>query len=270
MTVRIVSYNLLLPIYVEQTEFLKTDYQWKVIQNQLEQEIVHHENTIICVQELSLAMLPKLELFFRRLKYSFFNNLYGVRSKDYMGIGMAIPLSMELNDISYIKIGDHIRTISTRRENTSADSNKGTVTEVMETAPDLWETAMERNNTLICLKLTVDGQSLCVGTYHMPCLFKISDVITIHSFFLKDLMFQLVTGNNCILAGNCNFEPGTGRYSAFTEKDYLGISFPKSNRYNISYEPKPEQMLKSALPSEKWIRTNFYESLLHNPRGRLV
>ncbi len=64
MTVRIVSYNLLVPIYADQPEYytkcqpkyLKTDYRWNLIQVQLEREIVHHENTIICLQELSLPM----------------------------------------------------------------------------------------------------------------------------------------------------------------------------------------------------------------------
>ena len=102
-----------------QPQFLKTDYRWNLIQSQLEQEIVHHENTIICLQELSLPLLPKLELFFRRLNYSFFHNLYGQRRNDYMGVGIAIPVSMQLNSISMIKIGDHIRSISKPRENKS-------------------------------------------------------------------------------------------------------------------------------------------------------
>jgi len=99
MSIRIVSYNLLVPIYAEQSDyyikcepkFLKADYRWNLIQTHLEEEIIHHENTIICLQELSLSMLPKLELFFRRLKYSLFSNLYGGRGNDYMGVGIAIP-----------------------------------------------------------------------------------------------------------------------------------------------------------------------------------
>ena len=85
MTVRIVSYNLLVPILADQPGhyfkcqpgFLKFDYRWKLIQAQLEQEIADHKNTIICLQELSLTTLPSLQLFFRRLNYSFFHHLYG-------------------------------------------------------------------------------------------------------------------------------------------------------------------------------------------------
>jgi mRNA deadenylase 3'-5' endonuclease subunit Ccr4 len=64
MTVRVVSYNLLVPILADRPEhrskcqprFLKTNYRWNLIQSQLEQEIVHHENTVICLQELSLIL----------------------------------------------------------------------------------------------------------------------------------------------------------------------------------------------------------------------
>ncbi|CAF3273605.1 unnamed protein product, partial [Rotaria sp. Silwood2] len=124
MPVRIASYNILVPIYADQPEnycncrpeFLKTDYRWNLIRSQLEQEIHHHENTIICLQELSLTLLPKLELFFRQLNYTFFHNLYGQQYNDYMGVGIAIPASMELNSLSIVKIGDHIRSMCKPRE----------------------------------------------------------------------------------------------------------------------------------------------------------
>jgi endonuclease/exonuclease/phosphatase family metal-dependent hydrolase len=260
MTFHIVTYNLLVPIYAEQTdyyikckpEFLKTAYRWNLIESQLEEEIVHHENTIICFQELSLSMLPKLELFFRRLKYSLFSNLYGGEWNDYMGVGIAIPLSMQLNDIFYIKIGEHIRSICKRREditNLSTDESNllaSTSDEVKEVAFDPWETSINRSNTLICLKLVIDGKLLFIGTYHMPCYYREPSVMAIHSSVVKDLMFQLADGNDFIFAGDFNLQPRDTGYRALIEKGYCDVHYPKSTNYNISYQPNTEQVMKSA------------------------
>lgn len=179
MTVRIVSYNLLVPIFADQPhyytktqrEFLQTDYRWNLIQAHLEQEIVHHENTILCLQEVSLSMLPKLDLFLRQLNYSFFHDLYGGRYGDYMGVGIAVPVAMQLNSISYIKIGDHIRSISKRRENQTNifftwgwNLYQFALSKFMEPARDPWEISMARSNTLICLQVVINGKQLCVGT----------------------------------------------------------------------------------------------------------
>jgi mRNA deadenylase 3'-5' endonuclease subunit Ccr4 len=278
MTVRVVSYNLLVPIYADrpeyyfkcQTQFLKTDYRWNLIQSQLEQEIVHQENTIICLQELSLPMLSKLELFFRRLNYSFFHNLYGGRHNDYMGVGMAIPVSMQLNSISFIKIGDHIRSISKLREKKTNlftwgwDLYQFALSKFIQTVSDPWTTAMARANTLICLQLVIDGKPLCVGTYHMPCLYKEPGVMAIHSSIVKDLMFQLAGGEDFILAGDFNLKPSDTCYQALTEKGSIDINFPKSNSYDISYRPNTEQILKSAYREKNGLEpvyTDFVDTL---------
>lgn len=280
MTIRIVSYNLLVPIYAEQedyyiksqSKYLQRDYRWKLIQNELEKEILHHENTIICLQELGLFMLPKLELFFHRLKYSLFSNLYGGLYNDYMGVGIAIPMSMHVNDISYVKIGDHIRSICKPRMNTS-DSDEDKSDDMRDQGMDHWDIAMDRSNTLICLELAINDQSFCVGTYHMPCLYKIPDVMIIHSSIVKDLMFQMAAGKNLILAGDFNFESKDQSYKGITRKGYLDNHFPKSNEYIIDYQPKTDQILKSAYREKNGsepVYTNFaYTSDSPNFRATL-
>ena len=263
MTVRIVSYNLLVSIYAEQedyyikcqSKYLQRDYRWNLIQAELEKEILHQENTIVCLQELCLSMLPKLELFFRRLKYTLFSNLYGGAWNDYMGVGVAIPMSMQINEISYVKIGDYIRSICKPRLDTTVDSD-----DARDNGMNPWDTAMERLNTLICLELVIDNQPLCVGTYHMPCLYKMPDVMIIHSSIVKDLMFQKAAGKNLILAGDFNFEAKDRSYQGITRKGYLENRFPKSNEYIVDYQPKTEQILKSAYQEKNGsepIYTNF-------------
>ncbi|CAF0985537.1 unnamed protein product [Adineta steineri] len=267
MTVRVVTYNLLVPVYADDPEyyvkcqppFLKTDYRCNLIQTELEQEINHNENTILCFQELSLTILPRLELFFRRLNYTLFHNLYGGHWDDFMGVGIAIPVSMQLNTISYIKIGNHIRSICKTRENTW-NQNQDVSGESMETTSDPWETSMNRANTLIYLQVVIDGKSLGVGTYHMPCYYKEPSVMSIHALIVKDLMFQLAAGNDFILTGDFNILPSDTCYRALTEKGYLDVHFPQSKTYDVSYWPNTDQVLRSAYREKNQsepVYTNF-------------
>ena len=270
MTVRVVSYNLLVPIYANQPEyyykcnpqFLQTEYRWKLIQSQLEQEITQNENTVICLQELSLTLLPKLELFFRRLNYSFFHNLYGYGPNDYMGVGIAIPVSMQLNNMSIIKLGDYIRSISKKREK-EEEEHDYTMETSSEIAPDPWEVSRERYNTLVCLQIVIDGKSLWIGTYHMPCCYTEPAVMAIHSSIVKDLMFQLAAGQDFIFAGDFNIAPTDSCYKALIEKDYINVNYPKSSTYEISYQPNAEQILKSAYREKNGtepLYTNFVDT----------
>ena len=260
MTFRIVSYNLLVPVLGDQPhyyiksepKFLKADYRWNLIQNQLEQEIVQHENTIICLQELSLPILPKLELFLRRLNYSLFHHLYGKSHNDFMGVGIAIPISMQLNSISYIRIGDYIRSMIKRDEKKTNILTWGwnlyqyVLSKFIEVTHDPWKISMDRNNTLIVLQVVINGKPLCVSTYHMPCLYKQPDTMAIHSSFLKDLVFKIAHGQDIILAGDFNQKPLDTMYQALTEKGYRDIHFPNVNTYDITYQPNTEQVFKSA------------------------
>ncbi|CAF0822981.1 unnamed protein product [Adineta steineri] len=279
MTIRVVSYNILVPIFAEQPDYyakcqpqyLKTDYRWNLIQSQLEQEIVNHENTIICLQELSLPLLTKFELFFRRLNYTFFHNLYGRQHDDYMGVGVAIPMSIPMKDISIIKVGDYIQKICKSREQTPSlysriwnwyDSIIGKTIYLS----DPWHTAMHNANALICLQIVIDGKSLCIGTYHMPCLFKIPDVMAIHASIVKDLMYEQAAGQDFILAGDFNTKPRDLSYKVLTQKNYNDYNFPRSNMYEISYQPNIEQVLKSAY-REKNGTEPFYTNFADTPKA---
>lgn len=278
MTVRVVSYNLLVPMYANrpehyykcQIEFLQIEYRWKLIQSQLEQEIIQNENTIICLQELSLTLLPQLELFFRRLNYSFFHNLYGKQRNDYMGVGMAIPIHMQLNNIFIIKIGDYISSMCKKLENKEnlltigLNWYKFFLSKFIEPASDSWETAINRTNTLICIQVVINDQSIFIATYHMPCLYKNPDVMLIHSLIVKDLMFQLAAGQDFILAGDFNMKPYDICYKAITEKTDINIHLPKSTVYKISHQPNMEQLLKSAYREKNGfepVYTNFSDTL---------
>jgi mRNA deadenylase 3'-5' endonuclease subunit Ccr4 len=283
MTVRVVSYNIFAPVYADrpdhyfkcQPAFLKTDYRWNLIQSQLEQEIINNENTIICLQELSLSFLPKLELFFRRLNYIFFHNLYGQMRGDYMGgVGIAIPVSIQLHFMSIIKIADHIRSFSKPREkNTNLfiwgwDLYQSVMGKFTQPASNPWETAMATPHTFICLQVVINDKPLYIGTYHMPCLYKEPDVMAIHSSVVKDLMFELAAGQPFILAGDFNIKPRDICYQALIEKDYVGCNLPESSTYEITYRRNTGQVLKSAYREKNGaepVYTNFSHKS-HSPK----
>ncbi|CAM4873462.1 unnamed protein product [Rotaria socialis] len=277
MTIRVVSYNILVPIYANQPEqyfkcqceFLQTQYRWKLIQSHLKQEIIHHENTIICLQELSLTLLPEVELFFRQLNYTFFHNLYGKRGNDYMGVGMAIPSSMQINSISIVKVGDRIRSMSKtlkRQENFLSwgwQFYQFVMNKFIEAASDPWEIAMNTSNTLLCIQVVIDNKPIFIGTYHMPCKFKEPDVMSIHALVVKDLMFQLADGQDVILAGDFNATPSDICYKVFTEEDSLSGNLPKSSNYEIFFRPNVEHVFKSAYREKNAsepVYTNFADT----------
>ncbi|CAF3336677.1 unnamed protein product [Rotaria socialis] len=273
MTIRVVSYNILVPIYADRPdiyskcrpEFLKTDYRWNLIRSQLEQEVHRHENTIICLQELSLTLLPALELVFRQWNYTLFHHLYGARYNDCMGIGIAIPASMKLNSLSIIRIGDYIHSISKPREQQlNILTSECDMEEQQHDTPDPWETAMTRVNALICIQVTIDNKSIYIGTYHMPCLYKEPDIMLIHSSIVKDLMFHLTGGQDFILAGDFNFDPADMCYKALTEKNYDGYQIPESRTYEISYRRNAEQVLKSAYREKNGVEPT-YTDFAHTP-----
>jgi mRNA deadenylase 3'-5' endonuclease subunit Ccr4 len=175
-----------------------------------------------------------------------------------MGVGIAIPFSIQVNSTSYIKSGDYIRSLC---------KHGGHTTHASTSESDPWKVAMDRYNTLIFLQVVIDGKSLCIGTYHMPNQYDQPDVMAIHSSIIKDLMFELAAGQDFIFAGDFNREPGTKAYRALTEKGYHDVHFPKSNNYGITYQPNVTQVLKSAY-REKNGSEPTYTNFSDTPDGR--
>ncbi|CAF1381714.1 unnamed protein product [Adineta steineri] len=258
MTVRVVSYNILVPIFAEETDYytkcqpqyLKTDYRWNLIQSQLEQEIINHENTIICLQELSLPLLSKFELFFHRLNYTFSHNLYGQQYNDYMGLEIILKKCVNLVN----KHPTYFHGYGIGMNRLWAKTNY---------ISDPWKTATLKANVLICLQIVINGKSLFIGTYHIPYNSKEPDVMVIHASVVKDLMYEQAAGQDFILAGDFNIKPQDVCYQVLTEKNYNGYNFPKSNVYEITYQPSFEQVLKSAYYEKNGtepIYTNFADT----------
>ena len=186
-----------------------------------------------------------------------------------MGVGIAILASMQLNSTSIIKMEDYIRLKSKLREKkTNLLTSVRDIYDLVRskfTQPnfDPWPTAIASNNTLVCLHLVIEGKSLCIGTYHMPCLFKAPEVMAIHSLVVNDLMFQLAAGQNFILAGDFNSKPEDVDYQILTEKCHIDRNNSKSINYKISYRFDTKHVLKRAYREKNEmepIYTNFCDT----------
>ena len=269
MSVRVISYNLLVPIFAEQPgyyikcdpRYLQTTYRWSLIQTQLQQEIIHHKNTIVCLQEVSRTLLRELKSFFHRLNYILLYKLYGEQHDDYMGVGIAIPSSMKLTSVSYFTIADQLRAHLHEKGPNVLNLGKRVrdylLNKSAEPVSDSWDIAITKSNVLIVLKIIVDGIPLCIGTYHMPCMFKSPDVMIIHSSMVKDMMINLANGQNLILAGDFNFKPTDASYRVVTNKGFLRGRLPQSSKYLVSYRPNVEQVLNSAYREKNGAEPNF-------------
>lgn len=62
-----------------------------------------------------------------------------------------------------------------------------------------------------------ERSSFCVGTYHMPCMFRVPPVMAIHTTMLVKHMARLAGSDPFVLAGDFNFVPDSACYKIVTE-----------------------------------------------------
>lgn len=59
--------------------------------------------------------------------------------------------------------------------------------------------------------------AFCVGTYHMPCMFLVPPVMTIHASMAIQHFAQLAGSDPLVFAGDFNFTPQSECYKLVTE-----------------------------------------------------
>jgi 2',5'-phosphodiesterase len=75
--------------------------------------------------------------------------------------------------------------------------------------------ARRRFNQIIFTRLRdrASGEVVCVGNYHMPCVFFVGQVMTIHLAMLMQRMQALAGNDPLVVAGDFNIRPGTDHYA---------------------------------------------------------
>jgi len=269
MSFHVVSYNLLVPTLAEEPghfykchpKHIDRNYRLSLIKSELQREITQHNNTIICLQELCRTTVPVFKTFFRQQNYRLIHRSYGNKFNDFMGVGIAIPNSMKPNSVSFIKVGDkigaHLSQKATDSSSIWSRFHRHLRDKHSQGTSDPWDIAMNKENILIFIQVMIHGIPLCIGTYHMPCLYKNPDVMLIHATMIKDLMFELVRGRNMILAGDFNTQPTDSYYRAITEGDYASRHLPKSKKYEVYYQPDANRALRSAYAEKNGVEPPF-------------
>ena len=272
MAVRVVTYNLLVPLLAEEPgyysksrpEFLTIDYRWRLIRSQLEQEIRSNQNTIICLQEVCRSLQPILKSFFDQMNYTLFDVLYGERHNDFMGVAVAVPRPMRVTSRNSVRVGDYLRsTFESRQKRSSLPARRNYPMNAIagtwkRPSTDSWETAMSMSNTLLCVGVLVHGRPLLVGTYHMPCMFRQPDVMVMHASAVKDLVFQFAAGHPFVLAGDFNFKPRDAPYRVITERSYAEqLTLAQTGGERVSDLFSTQQVLRSAYREKNGAEPNY-------------
>lgn len=233
----VVSYNVLSSHLCDPTYHYKCDpnnLNPTVRYPRLETKLLPHIQTraIICLQEVSMLWSGRLCSFFDAHQYKTIFSLYGWYGNGYMGCFIAYPAEFNLitSDISVVsETKKWPKPITT---NSVFPAFLGSLTSTLlqfwpfHLRPGLvavrpsydeppWAVAKARANTLIFLRLQCLTSKVvfCIGTYHMPCVFKVPQVMTCHAALVSQRMQALAGIDPYILAGDFNFKPGDPAYN---------------------------------------------------------
>jgi 2',5'-phosphodiesterase len=236
-SVKVTTYNVLSSHLCEpeyfvacKPEFLDPQYRLTQLKARLDKEI--DSDSIICLQEVSTLWAGVLHSYFASKGYYFVNTAYGSKFNGYMGVGIAVPTSKYLiNDVNITRVADTkryggrgpkliypammiktwivepilklLRTLNILRP-------------IQESA---WALAANRFNQMVCMRLqdkATPKQEFVVGTYHMPCMFQLPGVMTIHTALSAQHIQRYAKGAPIIFCGDFNIKPQDTMYKYIT------------------------------------------------------
>ena len=161
------------------------------LKSKLDQEVA--AGAIICLQEVSTHWAGNLHAYFSSRGYCLVTGLYGNKFNGYMGVAIAAPLK------DYDVLGVDISNVADTKR--MARKPKPTLVQkllamlkepllqllkaigVWKPQADPWREALRRYNQMVSVRLqpkAAGGRPFVVGTYHMPCMFKLPSVMMIH------------------------------------------------------------------------------------------
>ena len=176
------------------------------------------DRSIICLQEVSGVWAGRLHPFFQRMGYYFIHHPYGYAKNGYMGCGVAFPLdSYDLKTCATPKISEAKWWPPRARRPGPVRRVWNFVTGWFrrpDPAQATWDVARSRHNTLVFVRLTdkATQTDICVGTYHMPCVFWDPQVMNIHAALSGQQVQELAAGDPYVFCGDFNLKPGDAAY----------------------------------------------------------
>jgi len=283
--VRVVQYNILSTelaspfFYVHtETKFLKPDSRWTLLKQKLVPEI--DQESIFCLQEVSLDWLEKLVPFFRQYGYQCEYNNYGWTVNGYMGICIAYPNKYRLEAMKMFKVGEVIqeKTLPLKLTKYQRLQKKFFIWVFWllsifglsnpKSNEDSWLKAIKKQNTLLCLRLSENEKAFCIGTYHMPCSYKDQSIMLLHTVTCIQLMNKFAGNYRYILAGDFNFKPDSLMYKVVTTggnyNSYVDVSLNLDTSMCSVKLATPMKSVYSYIGQEP-LYTNFSHVKDHEP-----
>ena len=216
------------------------------------------EGALISLQEVSMTWAGPLHAMFQQQGWHFVCNLYGGKHSNYMGVGIAVPPEYEVLESSIARLSDTKRWprppppgFLGRLKGAVAGPAVGLWRRATgRKAPtDPMEYSQRRYNSVVFLRLRCrrTGGVFCLATYHMPCAFWSPPVMVIHVAMLLQHVQRLAAGDECILCGDFNIQPGDAAYNLITRGTLSEeqSAYPPIPAWD-SWRPSVEYAMKSA------------------------
>ena len=210
-------------------QYLESEYRFEKLKEKLNKET--SLNSIICLQELSQTWTGKLHTYFANKGYYLTTALYGNKFNGYMGIGIAIPLNSYNIELVDIKRISDIKTVEykPRQERPTILSKILSLTKQMiknlfvtpqKPIQDAWDAALDRKNQFLSVIVNSkeDKKSFIIGTYHMPCMFQLPSVMTIHTALSTQYIQKFAAKKQLpyVFCGDFNISPKSSQYELIT------------------------------------------------------
>lgn len=270
---RIVSYNVLSSSLAGASHFpdcdpenLKASARLKRLLIKLEGPVA--SRSIICLQEVSLAWSGPLHTFFANRGFHLMLASHGSYFNGYMGEGLAFPLDLyEAVDLRIERLTDFMNWPQPPKLVGVAGLLSEIRIRIVKAMQALvgfskpsryakrepWAHARGRHNRFIFARLRsrTNGAKICVGTYHMPCVFWSPPVMMIHCALVVSRFQKLCGDDHGVLAGDFNIKPTDESYAMIlrgtvdeAHEDYPPKAPDGSSA--SSWFPKPLAPMKSA------------------------
>jgi mRNA deadenylase 3'-5' endonuclease subunit Ccr4 len=243
----IVTYNVLSPNLAGPDHYYTCDgadldpqTRWERVLAKLEVEV--EAGAIIALQEVSQEWAGRLYAYFQQNGYTFICRQYAKDYSGYMGVGIAFPNDKyDATDVSIFRPTDTF----TFPKKPKAPKHDVFVTaclyvwayivlvlgSLLQPVFDLykrvfkqkkedkfWEQSESRVNVVIWTKLLhkATGETFCVATYHMPCVFWDMRVMALHASLSANEILRLSDGEPCVYCGDFNFKTADAPYELLT------------------------------------------------------
>jgi len=268
---RVVSYNVL------SSSLCEADYHVKCKAEDLDEKVRLRrvcdllqpevdKGAIICLQEVSTSWAGSLHTHFSRKDYHMVHMGYGGKFDGYMGCAIAFPTSKytletcTITRVADLKRWPRLPQPGKRERFSNFIQGVWRRWKGVRGPIDPYFDTKKRANQLIMTRL-LDKQAaacFCIATYHMPCQFRLPEVMVSHTALALKHLQRLARSDPLIFCGDFNFKPGDSPYRLVTNG-----ALPKDDEHYPTlpevdkWRPKIEYPMKSAYLVANGVEPDF-------------